>query len=306
MINKTNEVVCFGEILWDVLPDRELPGGAPMNVTYHLTKLGRTATLISRIGADERGTELRKVFEGKGIDISNLQTDQNYRTSIVLATPNQAGDMKYQIVEDVAWDYIERQTGHEALVAGARYFVFGSLATRCEVSRNTLFELMEIPVRKVLDINLRAPFINKDCLEYQLGKAQVLKMNEEELVMVSGWYSNTRRFEDKIKVLQDRFQIETIIVTCGAKGAIVNYDHRFYYHNGFKVNVADTIGSGDSFLAAFLSKFIADRNVESALAFGCTVGAFVATQEGGCPEYTPEDIEHFSAKTLANTPSMTI
>lgn len=306
MINKTNEVVCFGEILWDVLPDRELPGGAPMNVTHHLTKLGRKATLISRIGADERGTALRKVFEGKEIDISNVQTDQNYRTSIVLATPNEAGDMKYQIVEDVAWDYIQQQASHEALVAGARYFVFGSLATRCDVSRNTLFELMEIPTRKVLDINLRTPFINKNNLEYQLGKAQVLKMNEDELVMVSGWYADIPTLEDKIKLLQDRFQIETVIVTCGAKGAVVNYDNKFYAHNGFKVNVADTIGSGDSFLAAFLSKFMDDKNVESALAFGCTVGAFVATREGGCPEYNLKDIEHFSTGTLSNTQSMTI
>ncbi|GAB3420787.1 carbohydrate kinase family protein [Niabella aquatica] len=293
MINKTNEVVCFGEILWDVLPDQELPGGAPMNVTYHLTKLGRKATLISRMGDDERGVALRKVFEGKGIDTSYVQTDPQYRTSIVLATPNEAGDMKYQIVEDVAWDYIEKQPGHETLIANARYFVFGSLATRSEVSRNTLFELMGIPTRKVLDINLRAPFINKSWLEYQLRKTHVLKMNEDELVMVTGWYANHHNLEDKIKLLQDRFNIETLIVTCGAKGAVVNCNSRVYSHNGFKVNVADTIGSGDSFLAAFLSKFMEDKDVEAALSFACTVGAFVATQEGGCPDYNADNIENF-------------
>ncbi len=296
MTNNSNDVVCFGEILWDVLPEQELPGGAPMNVAYHLSKLGRKATLISRIGDDERGTALRKVFEGKGIDTSYVQTDLNHKTSVVLATANAAGDMKYDIVEDVAWDYIELQPHHEALVSHARYFVFGSLATRSKVSRDTLFRLLELPTRKVLDINLRAPFIDREILECQLIKTQVLKMNEDELVQVSGWYTNHKGLEDRMRVLQDKFRIETLIVTRGAKGAVINYDDRFYDHDGFKVTVADTIGSGDSFLAAFLSKFIEQHDVEMALDFACTVGAFVATRRGGCPDYSANDILEFVEK----------
>ncbi len=290
MINNTNEIICFGEVLWDVLPHHELPGGAPMNVTYHLTKLGHRATLISRTGNDERGQALRKIFESKNIDTGYIQADERHKTSVVLATPNSAGDMKYDIVENVAWDYIERLPVHQHLISNARYFVFGSLATRSSVSRNTLFELMEIPCRKVLDINLRAPFINKELLEYQLKKTQVLKMNEEELNLVAGWYSNARPIEQQMRMLQDRFGIETLIVTRGAKGAVINYDNKYYSHDGYKVPVADTIGSGDSFLAAFLSKFMENPDVETALAFACMVGAFVATKEGGCPDYSIADI----------------
>lgn len=293
MTNKINDVVCFGETLWDLLPNQELPGGAPMNVAYHLTKLGRKATIISRIGDDERGEALRKAFEAKGIDTHCVQTDAKHRTGIVPATPNEEGDMKYQIVEDVAWDYIEPQPQYQALISNSQYFVFGSLATRSEVSRNTLFELMEIPTPKVLDINLRVPFINKSSLEYQLGKIQLLKMNEDELVLVADWYATLNTLEDNIKMLQDRFNIETLIVTRGAKGAVVNYNNNTYNHNGFKVNVADTIGSGDSFLAAFLSKFIEGKDVEEALSFAVTVGAFVATQEGGCPDYDVGVIKEF-------------
>lgn len=290
-MNKNNEVVCFGEILWDVLPGRELPGGAPMNVTYHLSKLGRKATLISRVGEDERGIALKKIFEGKGIDTSFVQTDASHNTSIVLATPNEAGDMKYDIVEDVAWDYIQLQPDHEALITQARYFVFGSLAMRSKISRDTLLALMDLPCRKVLDINLRAPFINREHITYQLGKAEVVKMNEEELGLVAGWYGNYIGIEDKMRLLQDKFNVETLIVTRGAKGAAINYHNECYLHDGFKVQVADTIGSGDSFLAAFLSKFMENKDVEAALTFACKVGAFVATKEGGCPDYNVSDID---------------
>jgi fructokinase len=290
-MNKNNEVVCFGEILWDVLPGRELPGGAPMNVTYHLSKLGRKATLISRVGDDERGIALKKIFEGKGIDTSFVQTDASHNTSIVLATPNEAGDMKYDIVEDVAWDYIQLQPDHEALISQARYFVFGSLAMRSKISRDTLLALMDLPCRKVLDINLRAPFINREHITYQLGKAEVVKMNEEELGLVAGWYGNYIGIEDKMRLLQDKFNVETLIVTRGAKGAAINYHNECYLHDGFKVQVADTIGSGDSFLAAFLSKFMENKDVEAALTFACKVGAFVATKEGGCPDYNVSEID---------------
>ncbi|MFT3903468.1 MAG: carbohydrate kinase [Niabella sp.] len=300
MDNKTHEVVCFGEVLWDILPDRELPGGALMNVTYHLSKLGRKATLISRLGNDERGIALRKIFEERGIDTSNVQTDATHETSTVLATPNEAGDMKYQIVENVAWDYIERLPDHEALISSAQYFVFGSLAARHEVSRNTLFSLMDIPCKKVFDINLRAPFYNRELLEYEMSKAHIVKMNDEELVLVADWYTNYKTVEDNMMLLQDRFNIETLVVTCGAKGAMVNHCGSFYADAGFKVTVADTIGSGDSFLAAFLSKFIENKGVQTALSFACTVGAFVATQKGGCPDYSLADIEHFRNGALRN------
>ncbi|WP_343671023.1 carbohydrate kinase [Chitinophaga sp.] len=291
MTNQHNEIVCFGEILWDVLPGRELPGGAPMNVTYHLSKLGRKATLISRVGGDQRGIALIKIFEGRGIDTSFVQMGGNRKTGIVLANPNEAGDMKYDIVEDVAWDYIERQPDHEVLISQARYFVFGSLAMRSKTSRNTLLDLMELPCRKVLDINLRAPFINREHITYQLGKAEVVKMNEEELGLVAGWYGNYIGIEEKMRLVQDRFNIETLIVTRGAKGAAVSYHNQYYLHEGFKVQVADTIGSGDSFLAAFLSKFIENKDIDAALTFACKVGAFVATKEGGCPDYHVSEVD---------------
>lgn len=287
------DCVCYGEILFDVLPTEIKAGGAPMNVAYHLNKLGKRSTLISRVGEDKRGEDLIEFLKNRNIDTTNVQVDKEHATSVVIASPNEAGDMKYEIVENVAWDFIELKPDCEMLLKNSGYFVFGSLATRSAVSRNTLFSLLEVDCKKVFDINLRAPFIHKENIEYQLRKADILKMNEEELDLVSGWYADYNSIEEKINFLQDKFHLNTLIVTRGAKGAVVNRDGSFFKHAGFKVKVADTIGSGDSFLAGFLSSLLNKKSIADALDFACSLGAFVATQAGGCPDYKRDDIEKF-------------
>ena len=287
------DCVCYGEILFDVLPTEIKAGGAPMNVAYHLNKLGKRSTLISRVGEDKRGEDLIEFLRNRSIDTTNVQIDKEHPTSTVIASPNEAGDMKYEIVENVAWDYIELKSGYETLLKNSGYFVFGSLATRSAVSRNTLFTLLEADCKKVFDINLRAPFIHKENIEHQLYKTDIVKMNEEELALVSSWYADYNSIEEKINFLQDKFHLNTLIVTRGSQGAMVNRDGSFFTHAGFKVKVADTIGSGDSFLAGFLSSLLNDLSIPEALDFACSLGAFVATQAGGCPDYKRDDIEKF-------------
>jgi len=290
--------VCFGEVLFDVLPTEVKAGGAPMNVAYHLTKLGNKTTIISRIGDDLRGKELTDILKEKKINLENLQVDATHPTSVVLATPNEKGDMKYDIIENVAWDFIELKAHHESLIRNAGYFIFGSLVTRSTISRSSLFNLLDIPCKRIFDINLREPFVNQKNIEYQLNKTDVLKMNEEELDLVSGWYVQFSTIEDKVRFLQNKFQIATLIVTRGAKGAVVNHQDSFYYHDGFKVTVADTIGSGDSFLAGFLSELIKGNAVDEALDFACSLGAFVATRAGGCPDYNISEINNMQLGLL--------
>ena len=294
------DCICYGEILFDILPTEIKAGGAPMNVAYHLNQLGQRSALITRVGADKRGEELVEFLRDKKIDTANVQTDKEHPTSTVIASPNEAGDMKYEIIENVAWDFIELNQGYETLLKNSGYFVFGSLATRSIVSRNTLFSLLEADCKKVFDINLRAPFINKENIEHQLHKSDILKMNEEELDLVSGWYADYNSIEEKINFLQDKFHLNTLIVTMGAKGAIVNTDGSFFTHAGFKVKVADTIGSGDSFLAGFLSSLLNQKSIADALDFACSLGAFVATQAGGCPDYKRDNIEKFDPSLTFN------
>ncbi|MCC6288197.1 MAG: carbohydrate kinase [Chitinophagaceae bacterium] len=292
--------VCFGEVLFDVLPHEIKAGGAPMNVAYHLTMLGQPTALISRVGNDDRGKALTTILEGKKLLLDYIQADEAHPTGIVVAVPDAAGDMKYDIQQEAAWDFIELKAQHETLVKNAAYFIFGSLITRNSVSRNTLFNLMDIPVTRVFDVNLRSPFIDQKTLEYQFSKADILKMNEEELDLITGWYVQFKTIEDKIRFLQNRFQIPDIIITRGAKGAIINSHDNFYYHDGYSIRVADTVGSGDSFVAGYLSGIINHKPPEEALQFACALGAYVATQTGGCPSYTPGEINIFmrSAKAI--------
>src|SRR5205823_4645529 len=151
-----HKVVCFGEVLWDILPSGPVPGGAPMNVSYHLQKLNKNPALITRIGMDEKGQELMNVFSGHGVSTDFFQADNKYETGKVYANPNEYNEVIYDIVKPVAWDFIAWENAFAELMADAEFFVFGSLAARNKISKDTLFRLLEIAKSKVLDINLRA------------------------------------------------------------------------------------------------------------------------------------------------------
>lgn len=293
MINQKFSVVCYGEILWDVLPSGAKPGGAPMNVAYHLQKMGIKAGLITRIGNDQLGKDLLSLMSAQEIDTSFFQIDEQYTTGVVNAKIGIDNEVTYDIVKPVAWDRIMYQNGMGTLVSNANYFVFGSLASRSEVSRNTLFQLIDKSNYRVLDINLRAPHYTKEVLEELLAKANLLKLNESELTLIGGWYTNSNSEIDRINAIQDKFYIEKIVVTKGADGALLKCQTEIYSHPGFEITVADTVGSGDSFLAALLTGMINGDDPQNNLEFACSIGALIATYSGACPEYNPEEIHKF-------------
>ncbi|MCH5715261.1 carbohydrate kinase family protein [Niabella hibiscisoli] len=283
--------ICFGEILWDILPQEKVPGGAPMNVCYHLNQLGQAAAIISKIGKDENGQGLFDFLQQHKVDVSLVQTDEQHATGTVIAT-QKGNEMEYDIVQPVAWDFIDATEQLLDKVSQASYFVCGSLAARSELSRNTLYQLLHVAQTKVIDINLRPPHFERDTLEHLFQQADILKLNDHELAMIAGWYINEPDFEKQVIFLSDQFSIPTIIITRGANGAALYYNNAFYYHNGYKVTVADTIGSGDAFLAGFLSKHIQQNNApESSLDFACKLGAFVASQKGACPPYNASEVD---------------
>lgn len=300
MNNNIYTAVCFGEILWDVLPDKILPGGAPMNVAYHLNQLGVPSAMISRVGQDDLGRQLLEFITSKNVTGDFVQVDSNHETSRVLAKLD-GNSVTYDIIKPVAWDYIEYNRQLQQLISRTPYFIFGSLGARSEVSRQTLFELLEVARHKVLDINLRKPHFDKSTLEHLLRHADVLKLNEDELHLLSGWFGFGGDDKEQIIAFQDKFHLNMILTTRGDKGAMVVNDGQLYEHPGFKVTVADTIGSGDSFLAAFLSKFINGTPVVDALKFATGMGAFVATKHGACPVYTPEEV-NLALKAFPSNP----
>lgn len=283
-------IACFGEILWDILPAGELPGGAPMNVAYHLKQLGHEPALITRIGADARGKQLLRRLEAKQIDVSLIQTDPETPTGIVNAFRSPSGDMTYDIVAPAAWDNISLDEGVAHAAKNAAYFVYGSLVTRQAMSRETLLKLLPDTGKRVFDINLRAPFVDQAVIEQLLLYADILKMNEDELQIVSNWYGQAGGLKERALHLAARFNIDQIIVTQGANGCTALIDKEWVRQEGIKVTVADTIGSGDAFLAAYLSSLINGRNAADAIAFATRLGAFVATQQGAWPDYNAADI----------------
>jgi fructokinase len=279
------QVVCFGEALWDILPSAAIPGGAPMNVAYHLKKLGSNPALISRIGLDDYGEGIVNMLAKSDVSTEFFSVDYEHATGLVYANTNDHNEVVYDIVYPSAWDFIEWKDEYEDLVAKAKYFVYGSLTCRNKVSRDTLYQLLDIANTKVLDINLRPPHFHRINVEYLLRKSDILKVNLEELELITGWFSNFKTTEDRMRLMQDQFGIETLVVTMGANGSLVNHNGTIYRHPGYKVIVADTIGSGDSFLAGFIHELSNGSSVTDALAFGSAVGAFIATQSGACPPY---------------------
>jgi fructokinase len=296
MKNQPPQFVCFGEVLWDILPGISLPGGAPMNVTYHLHKHMQLVRLITRIGNDKAGKDIRDLFEGRGLNTDYFSVDDEFETGKVYATPDEHNNMSYEIVQPVAWDYIPASDKNIRLVQGCDYLVYGSLAARSETSRNTLLKLLEQPCIKVMDINLRPPHFSKDSLLPLMQQADILKLNEDELQLVSGWFSISGNKKELIQQLASLFAISSVVVTLGAAGALLYHNDRFFEHKGYKVTVADTIGSGDAFLAGLLSKQAIHSSAAEMLDHACKLGAFIATKNGGCPEYALADLEAFTGE----------
>ena len=287
-------VVCFGETLWDMLPSGKQAGGAPMNVAYHLQKLGKNPAVISKIGNDALGKELINLLSNRGICTGYFQVDYIHPTSVVDAVAKNALEMTYTIKEDVAWDYIELQAELIYLVQQADYFVFGSLATRSAQTYITLKQLLRCAKKKVFDVNLRPPFYDQAVIEEFLHEADIVKLNADELHLISGWYSSIKDETECIRILKQRFQIETLIVTKGANGAILNRGNEWSHCNGLSVIVADTVGSGDAFLAAVISKLADGAGTEEILHYANQLAAFIATQKGACPEYQLSDLTYLT------------
>jgi fructokinase len=276
-------IVCFGEVLWDMLPTGKLAGGAPMNVAYHLNHLGANARLVSRVGNDALGVELMGFLTEKGVSTDFVQIDNVLATGIVDVILDEKGSPSYKIIQPVAWDNISMTSEIKEAVSEADAFVFGSLICRNAASKQTLLELLDLSKRAVFDVNLRQPFYSKDTIQPLLEKANIVKMNEEELTIISKWYGAETDFLQQIKDLQQRFDIATLIVSHGSKGAYCFENGVLYFEKALEIVVKDTIGSGDAFLAGFLSEKLNGKSPQECLKKACALGAYVATQAGATP-----------------------
>ena len=290
-------VICFGEVLWDILPTGQQPGGAPFNVAVHLHQLGQPVELISRVGDDELGRELLAFIESKGLSTAHVQQGHTHLTGVVKANVDDANEVVYKIVQPVAWDYIQYEPALAELVAQADVLVYGSLVARQAGSREALYRLLENAQFRVFDVNLRPPHYTKEITKYLLEKSHLVKMNHHELAEIMEWFGRGP-VHDRAEAMQwlaERYHLQGVCVTCGADGAMLWTGGQLYRAPGLPVQVCDTIGSGDAFLAALLKGWLAAEEPEAMLRFACAAGALVATHQGATPTITTTDVAELLA-----------
>lgn len=294
---KKNRVICFGEVLWDVFPTHKVVGGAPLNVCFHANNLGLNAQMISAIGNDALGKELKDFLIQNNISTDFIHTNNVLSTSTVDIKLSENGNASYTIVENVAWDalFINEDIVHA--VTEVEILIFGSLACRSENNLEVLLQLIEKAQKTIFDVNLRAPFYQQHSIEKLLSKTGIVKMNDNELDEIVGWYNFNGDLKHKMSFVVDKFNVETLIITAGKNGAYCMRDGFFLHQKGFKVDVKDTVGSGDSFLAAFVCKMLNNKPWEECLQFACATGSLLATKSGGTHKVDENRIQEFIQKS---------
>lgn len=282
-------VTSIGEILWDVFPEGKKAGGSSMNVALHLHKQGINSKFISSVGDDENGKGLIGFLSSKDYSTELIQLSSDLPTSTVEVKLDDDHQATYTIVAPVAWDAIELTAETIEAVKTADAFVYCSLTCRNEKSRNTILSLLKSAKLKIFDINLRPPFYNIETLKALLAEADILKVNEHEIVYLQNELGLTGNTDEQLlKQISHQFGIQIICLTLGDKGANVLQGDRLYQHQGYAVKVADTVGAGDSFLATFISSYLLGYPMDTVLDRACKVGAYVASQTGANPDYGDE------------------
>lgn len=292
-MNNLDQILCFGEVLWDNLPSGPLPGGAPMNVALHLKRFGIKSVIASSIGNDQKGKELVDFLEHAGMDTHLIQQHAKLPTSEVLVKLNEKNNATFEICEPVAWDEINLTPALLDELKLSRAIVYGSLASRNSYTRDTLSKLLETDLIKIMDVNLRPPFNKKDIVVSLLSKANIVKLNDDELLTITNWYDLGGEMCDRAFGFYKLLKLKVLIVTRGENGACLIHNNEMYEHKGFTVKVADTVGAGDAFLAGFLAAYFDGKDMTSALNEASAIGAFVASQKGATPDYSKDVIESF-------------
>jgi fructokinase len=285
--------VCFGEVLWDMLPAGPVVGGAPLNVAYHLNALGIRTSIISKIGEDTLGSDLLEFIEKSQISVDHIGKDSTLPTSVVNVSLNHKGSPTYDILPNVAWDNIQPSPEITKLVSQSDLLIFGSLACRSSVTKTTLSSLFANAKKKVLDVNLRLDFYSRELVELLLVNADIIKMNDEELEIIANWHGYEGDLTHKMRLLFEAYEPEVLLVTMGRKGACWVDANQTFFQEGFKVEVQDTVGSGDAFLAGLLSRYLVGDTPSECLAFACATGAYVTGKTGGTPAISTAIIQKF-------------
>lgn len=280
-------IVGLGEILWDILPEGKVLGGAPANFAYHTSQFGYDGYAVSAIGDDELGKEIvSTLVEKEGLNYLIETTD--YPTGTVQVTLDDAGVPQYEICENVAWDNIPFTEKTRALAQQTKAVSFGSLAQRNNVSKDSVrqfLQAMPTDSMKIFDINLRQHFYTKEIIDDSLQLSDILKINDDEIRIISKLFNIEEKEElDICKYLLDRYQLKLVILTKGTDGSCILTPNETSFLPTPKVQVADTVGAGDAFTAAFITSYLDGEPISIAHQRAIDFSAYVCTQHGAMPK----------------------
>ena len=286
-----NVIVGIGEILWDMLPSGKVIGGAPANFAYHAQELGESSIVVSCVGNDELGREIISSLEKKDMPTEFLYIDKSHPTGVVSARINKEGKPSYLIQEEVAWDYIPTSTLIRELAFKSAAVCFGTAAQRSQLSRMTIqtfVGLMEQDSIRVFDINLRQNFYSQDVIETSLSLANVLKLNVNELSVVK---KLLRLNGDEKKILNElsrKYSLNLIALTRGREGSILFTEGKTSNHEGHKINVEDTVGAGDAFVAGLVTGMLRGYELDDLHNKANRVASYICSKHGATPSLNNE------------------
>jgi fructokinase len=267
------KILCFGEVLWDLLPSGKVLGGAPLNVTFRLNELKKDALLISAIGTDALGEEIKAAVKALNVQ-AQIFEHPTLATGAVEVALQADGSAKYRIKEPVAWDEIHYAGPSTAAL------VFGSLALRSTHNQQILDQLLAQAQPVFFDVNLRAPFYSIELIEKYIAQSDLIKFNDEEFI----WYASQQNWSTDLATSLEKFQKKypdkSICITLGENGAIWGLDGQVFRASAPKIKVKDTIGAGDAFFAQLIAGYLAQNDPQQVLEAACALGAKVASQAG--------------------------
>lgn len=285
-------VVGLGEVLWDMLPEGRKIGGAPVNFAYHAGQFGIDTMAVSSIGNDKLGEDT--IAEMNGKHLNHIFPSVPYPTGSVQVKLDEKGVPAYDIKENVAWDNIPFTNEIESVARNCQAVCFGSLAQRNAVSRNTIRKFIESTPSgciRIFDINLRQNFYTSNVIRDSLELCNILKINDEEIMLVSRMFNyDSSNIENVCRTIMEDFSLEMVILTCGTKGSYIFTKGGVSFMPTPKVNVADTVGAGDSFTGSFCAAILRGLPVAEAHKKAVEVSAYVCTQNGAMPEI-PESMK---------------
>lgn len=275
------DFISFGEILFDCFTDKEVIGGAPLNVAGHMAKLGLNGRMISAVGSDALGRRAIEEIKEIGLSVDGIKVVNGYptgRADITLVGKN----ADYTFNEPCAWDHITNNSDNSA-----RLLYFGTLAQRSEISRKTLKKLLECSYEHIFfDVNIRKHFYTPEIINESLKAATILKMNDEELPLILSIAGIKESGKTALEELARVYGIKTILITEGKKGTMLFHEGSILHEGTAEVEVVDTVGAGDSLSAGFLTTLLKTGDIRKALRVGASLADFVVTQRGAIPAYS--------------------